>query len=101
MKTLAELVKEMAGKTQLQQAEYAGAEVQPELAQIATDYLACVQAESPGPLMLVAHEGELLRNNCWSIRLAMEGYLLGTHHLYRMPKANQRFRVAVPRMLDA
>jgi len=63
MKTLDELVKEMAGKTHLQQAEFAGAEVQLEgqLTQITTDYLACVQTESPGPLMLVRHEGELLK----------------------------------------
>jgi hypothetical protein len=63
MKTLDELVKEMAGKTHLQQAELVGAEVQlvGELTQIMTDYLACVQTESPGPLMLVAHEGELLK----------------------------------------
>jgi len=61
--TLDELVKEMAGKTHLQQAEFAGAEVQLEgqLTQITTDYLACVQTESPGPLMLVRHEGELLK----------------------------------------
>jgi hypothetical protein len=53
----------MAGKTHLQQAELAGAEVElvGQLTQITTDYLACVQTESPGPLMLVRHEGELLK----------------------------------------
>jgi hypothetical protein len=49
MKTLDELVKEMVGKTQLQQAELVGAEVQlvGRLTQVTTTYLACVQTESP------------------------------------------------------
>lgn len=63
MKTLDELVKQMAGKTSLQQAELKGTEVQliGALHHINPDFLVCVQIESPGPMCLVSHKGESLR----------------------------------------